>query len=235
MECGGGLPLRRLIVLCLLLGVLIFGCLACRDSSSHLQPGETSAPAITKQPVAFASHTFDPAAPPANMPPLSANETAECDSDFLSSASVRGEPRQTDATHATLTITQVKMTLQLTINIWVPTGATQHVVEHEEGHRQISEYYYQTADKLAERIAAIYMGKQVEITGADLGAESTKILQQMAADITDEYKRELNPGPTQLLYDSITEHGRNEVVVKDAVAHTLKNTTIESPQPATTP
>jgi hypothetical protein len=235
MECGGGLPLRRLIVLCLLLGVLIFGCLACRDSSSHLQPGETSAPAITKQPVAFASHTFDPAAPPANMPPLSANETAECDSDFLSSASVRGEPRQTDATHATLTITQVKMTLQLTINIWVPTGATQHVVEHEEGHRQISEYYYQTADKLAERIAAIYMGKQVEITGADLGAESTKILQQMAADITDEYKRELNPGPTQLLYDSITEHGRNEVVVKDAVAHALKNTTIESPQPATTP
>ena len=227
--------MRRLIVLCLLLGVLIFGCLACRDSSSHLQPGETSAPAITKQPVAFASHTFDPAAPPANMPPLSANETAECDSDFLSSASVRGEPRQTDATHATLTITQVKMTLQLTINIWVPTGATQHVVEHEEGHRQISEYYYQTADKLAERIAAIYMGKQVEITGADLGAESTKILQQMAADITDEYKRELNPGPTQLLYDSITEHGRNEVVVKDAVAHTLKNTTIESPQPATTP
>jgi hypothetical protein len=235
MECGGGLPLRRLIVLCLLLGVLIFGCLACRDSSSHLQPGETSAPAITKQPVAFASHTFDPAAPPANMPPLSANETAECDSDFLSSASVRGEPRQTDATHAALTITQVKMTLQLTINIWVPTGATQHVVEHEEGHRQISEYYYQTADKVAERIAAIYMGKQVEITGADLGAESTKILQQMAADITDEYKRELNPGPTQLLYDSITEHGRNEVVVKDAVAHALKNTTIESPQPATTP
>jgi len=235
MECGGRIVLRRLIVLCLLLGVLIFGCLACRDSSSHLQPGETSAPAITKQPVAFASHTFDPAAPPANMPPLSANETAECDSDFLSSASVRGEPRQTDATHATLTITQVKMTLQLTINIWVPTGATQHVVEHEEGHRQISEYYYQTADKLAERIAAIYMGKQVEITGADLGAESTKILQQMAADITDEYKRELNPGPTQLLYDSITEHGRNEVVVKDAVAHALKNTTIESPQPATTP
>ena len=227
------MPLRRLIVLCLLLGVLIFGCLACRDSSSHLQPGETSAPAITKQPVAFASHTFDPAAPPANMPPLSANETAECDSDFLSSASVRGEPRQTDATHATLTITQVKMTLQLTINIWVPTGATQHVVEHEEGHRQISEYYYQTADKLAERIAATYLGKQVEITGTDLSAESTKTLQQMAAEITDDYKRELNPGPTQLLYDSITDHGRNEVLVKDAVAHALKNVSLESPHPAT--
>lgn len=218
-----------------MLGVLIFGGLACQKSSSRLQPGETSAPAITKQPVAFASHAFDPAAPPVNMSPLSANETAECDSDFLSSASVRGESRQSDATHGIVTITQVKMTLQLTINIWVPTGATQHVIEHEEGHRQISEYYYQTADKVAERIAATYLGKQVEITGADLNAESTKMLQQTAADITDEYKRELNPGPAQLLYDSITDHGRNEVVVKDAIAHALKNATIESPQSATTP
>ena len=127
------------------------------------------------------------------------------------------------------------MTLQLDINIWVPTGVTRHVIEHEEGHRQISEYYYQTADKLAERIAANYLGKQFEITGTDLGAESNKILQQMATDITDEYSRELDPGPTQLLYDAITDHSRNEVVVKDAVAQALKNTTIESTQPATNP
>jgi hypothetical protein len=235
MECGGGLPLRRLIVLCVLLGMLVFGLLAWRDSSSRRQPSEASVSAINKQPVVFSKRTFDPGTPPVDMPPLATGETAECDSEFLSNASVRGEPRQTDATHATVTITQIKMTLQLNINIWVPTGVTQHVIEHEEGHRQISEYYYQTADKVAERIAATYLGKQVEITGADLGAESTKMLQQMATTINDEYKKELNPGPTQLLYDDITDHGRNEVVVKDAVAHALKNITIESPQPATTP
>jgi hypothetical protein len=229
------LLLRRLIVLCALSGILILGWQAWRKSSSRQQLGEVTLPTIIKQPVAFASRTFDAAAPPANMPPLAQWETAECDSDFLSSASVRGEPQQTDATHAAVTITQVKMTLQLNINIWVPVGVTQHVIEHEEGHRQISESYYQTADKVAERIAATYIGKQVEITGTDLGTESTKMLQQMAADITDEYKRELNPGPTQLLYDSITDHGRNEVVVKDAVAHALKNTAIESPQPPTNP
>ena len=226
---------RGLIVLCVLMGMLIFGWLAWRRSSLRRQLSEAPVPAISKQPAAFASRTFDPAAPPSNMPPLAQWETAECDSDFSSSASVRGETRQTDATHATVNITQVKMTLQLNINIWVPVGATQHVIEHEEGHRQISESYYQNADKVAERIAVTYIGKQVEIAGADLGAESTKILQQMAADITDEYKRELNPGPAQLLYDSITDHGRNQVVVKDAVAHALKNTIIESPQPAANP
>jgi hypothetical protein len=133
-----------------------------------------------------------------------------------------------DATHATITVTQINVTLQLNINIWVPVGITQHVIEHEGGHRQISESYYQTADKLAARISAAYMGKQIEISGTDLAAESSKMLQQMATEITGEYNKELNPGPAQLLYDSITDHGRNEVAVQDAVAHALKNTAIES-------
>ena len=229
------MPLRGSIVLCVLLGVPVFGWLTWRGFLSRRQHREAPVPTINKQPVAIANRTFDPATPPTNMPPLAPGESAECDSDFLSNASVRGESRQTDAIHATLTVTQITVTLQLNINIWVPTRVTQHVIEHEEGHRQVSEYYYQTADKLAERIAATYMGKQVEITGTDLGAESSKMLQQMAADITDEYNKELNPGPTQLLYDAITDHGRNEVVVKDAVAHALKNITIESTQPTTYP
>jgi hypothetical protein len=229
------LPSRGFIVLCLLLGVLLFGWLAWRGFSSPRQPSQAPAPTIIKQPVVLANRTFDPAAPPADMPPLSSGESAECDTDFQSSASVRGEPRQTDATHTILMVTQIKVTLQLHINIWVPVGATQHLIAHEDGHRQISEYYYQTADKLAERIAVNYMGKEVEITGADLGAESSKMLHLLAVEITEEYNKELNPEATQLLYDSITDHGRNEVVVKDAVAHALKNTTIESTSPAANP
>jgi hypothetical protein len=229
------LPSRSLILLCVLLAVLILGWLGWRDDPLRRQASDTPVTTINKQPVTFASRTFDPAAPSADMPPLLPGESAQCDSDFLSNASVAGKSRRTDATHATLTVTQIKVTLQLFITIWVPTGVSQHVIEHEEGHRQISENYYQTADKLAERIAATYMGKQVEIVGADLTAESNKVLQQMAAEITDEYNKELNPGPTQLLYDAITDHGRNEVIIKDAVAHALKNTTIESTQPAANP
>jgi hypothetical protein len=233
MNAEAPLPSRGLLVLCVSLGAVIFGWFAWRGFSSRRQLTEAPAPTIIKQPVAFSNRTFDPAAPPADMPPLAPGETAVCDSSFLSNASVSGESRQTDATHATVTITQVKVTLRLNINIWVPAGATQHLIEHEEGHRQISEHYYQTADKLAERIAGTYMGRQLDITGADLGAESSKMLQQMAADITAEYNKELNPGPTQLLYDTITDHGRNDTVVKDAVAHAIQNVLIESAQPTT--
>jgi hypothetical protein len=231
MNVEALLSSRGLLVLGVVLGAVLFGC----DSSSRPRRGEVSVPTINKRPAAIEHRTFELAAPPADMPPLSSGENAQCDSNFVSNASVRGESRQTDTTHATVTITQIKVTLGLDINIWVPTGATQRVIEHEEGHRQISEYYYQAADKLAEQIAAAYMGKRVEISGSDLGVESSKMLQQMATEITDEYGRELNPGPTQLLYDAITDHGRNEVVVKDAVEHAIKNIAIESTLPATNP
>lgn len=228
MNAEATLLLRGLIVFCMLLGTLILGWLVWRDFSSRRRLREAPVATINKQSVAFATRTFDPASPPPDMPPLSSGEAAECDSDFRSDARVRGESRQTDATHATVTITQITMTLELHINIWVPTGASQHLIEHEEGHRQISEYYYQTADKVAERIAATYIGKQVEIAGTDLRAESSKMLQQMATNITEEYNQELNSLPTQLLYDTITDHGRNGVVANDAVTHALKNVTVES-------
>ncbi len=225
-------PLRRILVLCLLLGLLILGWMNWPGVSSRPQPRQTAVPTIVKQPVNFASRTFDPVSPPPDMPPLDSGENAECVSDFGSNANVGGQTRRTDSTHGTLTVTQVSVTLLLNIVIWVPTGVTPHVAEHEGGHRQISEYYYSTADKLAARIAANYMGKQVEITGPDLNAASMEALKQMGSEITEEYDRELNPEPTQLLYDSITDHSRNGVAVQDAVDHALKNVSMESPQPA---
>jgi hypothetical protein len=225
------LSLRRILVFCLLVALAALGWVNWRDVYSRPQVRELPAPTIFKQPANFARLTFDPASPPPDMPPLDPGENAECVSDFGANANVAGQTRRTDATHATLTVSQVTVTLQLKITIWVPTNVTQLVLEHEEGHRQISEYYYRTADKIARRIAANYLGKQVEITGTDLNATSMQVLKQMGSEITDDYDHELNPEPTQLLYDSITDHSRNGVAAQDAVDHALKNISMESPQP----
>ncbi len=223
---------RTSIILFTSLGLLAVGLLAWRGFSARPPQPQALLPAIVKEPIVLATRTFDPAAPPAEMPPLSAGEIAECDSNFSSTAILHGDTQRTDATHATVTITGIKVTLALNITIWMPADSAQRLIEHENGHRQISEFYYQTADKLAERIAATYMGRQFEISGADLDAESNKTLHQLAADLVAEYNKQLDPGPTQLLYDSITDHGRNEVVVADAVAHAIRNVSAESsPQP----
>lgn len=217
------MPSRKSLVLITLLGALLIGWLAWRHSSLP-QNKEPLAANVEKQPVNFVNRTFDPASPPDDMPPLAPGEEAECDSDFRSNASVGGKAEQTDTTHAIVTVTQIKVALQLNITIWAPNNATPHVIEHEEGHRQISENYYQTSDKVARQIAAAYMGKQVLITGTDLNGELNKSLQEMSAEITDEYSKELNPEPAQQRYDDITDHSRNEVAAKDAVARALHET-----------
>jgi hypothetical protein len=168
-------------------------------------------------------HTFEPSAPPADTPPLAVWEGAECDSHFVSNANVKARTEIVDGTHGVVTVTQVKVTLQLMINIWVPEGATKHVIEHEQGHRQISEHYYETADKVAEQIVAAYLGKQVSASGADLNTEVNKLLQQMGAEITAEYSRKLNPDLAQNRYDDATDHSRNEVSAAEAAAEALKD------------
>jgi hypothetical protein len=219
-----------------MLGVVVPGWLWWCDRSSSGRPSQISGVTITKQPVVFANRTFDPANPPPEMPPLAEGEEAECDSNFLSNASVGGQVQQTDATHALVTISQINVTLQLNVSIWAPAYATPHVIEHEAGHRQISEHYYETAGELAQRIAGNYMGEKLEVSGTDLAGESNKLFQQVADEITDEYNKELNPEPAQLLYDNITDHGRSEVAVQDAIASAIKNVATQPfPRTATVP
>nr|HEV7953634.1 hypothetical protein [Candidatus Acidoferrales bacterium] len=216
--------MRRIILLCALLAAVIFGFwLVWRSSSSHGQSGAGEAPTITKQPVNFASRTFDPENPPSDMPQLAPGELAVCDSNFLSNANVGGEAHETDSTHAIVTVTSVNVNLQLNVTIWVPANSSQHVMEHEQGHREISEHFYRDADKLAAKIADKYMGRKFSISGTDLQSELSKELQKMGDEITAEYSRELNPNPTQLRYDAITDHSRNDVSAKDAVARALSD------------
>jgi hypothetical protein len=219
---------RRSVLPWALFGATALCLSGCQGASPFAQHKDLPAPTIVKQPVNFAVRIFDPANPPADMPPMPAGEAAQCESNFTSNATVGGQSRRADATHGTLTVTQIKVTLQLSVTIWAPAGVTDRVMEHERGHRQISESYYQAADKLAAQIASKYMGKRVEVSGDDLNVEFSKALQRIGAEITDEYGKELDSDPAQLLYDSITDHSRNDVAVQEAVDHALKNAAVES-------
>jgi hypothetical protein len=220
-----------LIALCALLGVLVIVRVRGRDAAPQPQSAESAGVTVDKQPVDFAKRTFDPGNPPAGMPPFAPAEEAVCDSNFMSNVSVGGDAEKMDATHEIVTITKVAVTLRLKITIWVPNDASQHVIDHEQGHRQISEFYYRGADKLASQIASTYMGKKEAISGPDLDAALNAWLQQEGNEIADEYGRELNPEPTQVHYDLITNYGRNGVAAPDAAAQALKDVTVSPDSP----
>jgi hypothetical protein len=216
------------LLLVLLLGVVVVAWLAWRNFAARQHGTEQPAIAIDKEAAVFASHSFDPNRPPAEMPPLAYGEEALCDSNFIANTRVGGVTGKTDATHAMVTITRVNMTLHLNVNIWVPANGSTHVAEHENGHREISEAYYRNAQQLAQRVATSYVGKQIDISGTDLNAETEKALQQTASDVTNDYDKALNVAATQEYYDTITNHGRNELDAKQAVAAAMGNANVAS-------
>jgi hypothetical protein len=217
-------PLRKLWLVCAFVIAVVAGWFAWRSFSSADRALQAAAkPVIDKQAIIFAQRSFDPANPPSDMPPLGEGEEAECESNFISDANVSGRMQKIDSNNATVTVTHVKVTLQLKITIWVPNSATQHVVEHEEGHRQISEHYYQFADNIAAEIAAPYLGRQIAIAGSDLNAEFRKTLVQLSKDITAEYNDKLNPDPVQRRYDDLTDHSRNDRDSKETAAQAIKD------------
>lgn len=219
--------LTILLIAVVLLG-LHRGWFRSRDVSSTAETASNSVLVINKEPPEVVQHSFDSAAPPADMPPLGEGEEAECDSNFVSNASVAGELKKLDSANATVTVTSVKVTLQLKINIWVPVGASQHVVDHEQGHRRISEHYYQDADTVARNIAQGYLGRIIAIAGDDLDSQFARTLRQLSANMTADYNDKLTPGPAQQRYDDLTDHSRNNVVASDAVAQALRDTQVSA-------
>jgi hypothetical protein len=219
MDVGGPSAVRRLfVVLIAFVLVAVAGLIWLRsrgDAPLSESPEQQVTAIIDKQPPVVSTRRFDPANPPPDMPPLHPGELAQCESNFISDALVSSRTRRTGG-GANVTVTQVKVTLHLAITIWVPEDVTEKVLEHEEGHRQIAESYYAAADKVAERIATPYIGQQITVTGGD--AEANQALQKIGADITAEYNKQLDPNSAQLRYDDITDHARNDIVAKDAVA-----------------
>jgi hypothetical protein len=189
---------------------------------------------IVKVPVQVGTRYFDPKRPPRDRPPLRGPEEAVCAGDFLSDASVGAQAMQTDATHAKATINRIKMTIQLDMTIWLPNNPQKWTVEHEEGHRQISEYYYQNAEVVARRVAESYIGKTVDISGRDLRKALSAAVGKIAEEITNEYNRQMPVETTQARYDEITEHSRKDIPVPDAVAQALKETYPARPGTAST-
>ena len=201
--------------------ILMMGLLAVGTPVVHADQAQVE---VVKMPAQVGTRYFDPKRPPRDRPPLTGPEEAVCAGDFLSDASVGAQAQMTDATHAKATINRVKVTLQLNITVWLPNNPQKWTVEHEEGHRQISEYYYRNAEVIARRVAEPYIGKTVDIGGPNLRRALSAAVGKIAEEITSEYNRQMPVETTQDRFDTITEHSRKEIPVPDAVAQALKET-----------
>ena len=165
---------------------------------------------------------FDPKRPPADMPALKPPEAAVTVSTFGIEASMRsqvvGEEQRGGKVISRVKVTDVKLKTTLEIVIWLPSKAEKYLVDHEDGHRVISERFYGDSEQLARDLAKGLDGKVLRGEGRDSEAASRAAMDAAIGELTTAYMERTKDASSRVqdLYDEITDHGRNTRITVEA-------------------
>jgi len=174
-----------------------------------------------------ATHTYDRAHPPAQMPATQPDEAGVTVSEFSCIAEVRGQvidqAEVANGATATVRMASIHITLKLKIDEWMDQLAPQKIWSHEDGHRDIALFFYRHADQTAEQVARAWVDQTLTATGTDAASAAKKALTNAAQKITDGYMEQVRDQSelVQEAYDRITAHGTNDVDEYDAIQQAL--------------
>lgn len=183
-----------------------------------------AAPPVTVhiEPAAIARRTFDPANPPAEMPRLEPPEIGQCVYEFSCEMETHIQRPALPFGLARARVVRTEITTRLDITLWTPTDGPEHVVIHEEAHREICEIYYRPAAEIARRLGEALVGTSLSSRARDersIKAE-LQILQDQAiqAYLAETLTR---CAVAQRRFDEITYHSRRDVSVREALAQAV--------------
>lgn len=183
---------------------------------------------VTRQAPQVQRRYFDPAKPPKEMPRLKDDEAAVTYSQFgvgagmdveiLNSTSNKGQ------SVATVKVVGINLALQLSVTIWLPNNPAEKLITHEEGHRRISEMYYQEAEKIATDLAKPFLGKTLRGEGKDPQAAADEAMRRAIEQINQRYMATTNDAAAKVQdrYDELTDHGRNKLDEDEAIRQAMK-------------
>lgn len=179
---------------------------------------------INAHPPAIVTRAFDPAHPPREMPPLKSDEAAVCSSKFSCGVQIEVEVSQVEGEKPKMQITGVTADLILDVIMWLPVEASEKIRLHEEGHRQISQIYYQRGEETARTLASQYIGRELNVSSTQPTA-TQPIIQRIASEFCHEYlgRIETPSEKAQQRYDALTDHGRNRLNEQEAIRQALKS------------
>ena len=174
----------------------------------------------------FVEHkSFDPAHPPEKMPHLDPGEAAVTETifDCAVKSYTQGAKHVSNGGkfESIANIDKIELTLKLHVIVWLPNGAPQKLIAHEEGHRRIAEQIYkERADNAAKAAAAKVDDKEFRAP-ADSFEQADKALEAKLTaaqnHLCDAYLAQTGgvAGRVGDLYDQITNHGTKRQPAED--------------------
>jgi hypothetical protein len=188
-------------------------------------PAPATAPVkVTRVPTTLQTRTFDRKHPPAQMPRLTGNEAAVTVPAFSCEVRLQVEDSPRSAQKPTVTVVAMDITVRLDITMWLPKGVTAKLKAHEEGHRQISEKFYEKADSIAKSVAQKYIGRTIDVDGRDHAAVDAE-MKRTINEFCGEYMGGVSVPASRVndAYDHITEHGTNRISEAEAIRRAMKH------------
>jgi hypothetical protein len=184
---------------------------------------------VDRKPAVIERKMFDPAHHPSDMPPLAGNESAVTQSHFECNVTlnfeVLGRKEEGGKCKTELKVREVGVALQLRIVIWLPEGATPKLTAHEEGHRQITERVYGSAEKIARQIAQSLDGQTISGDAPNCQGAERQATQAAAGQFCQSYLDQTARPSAHLseIYDELTAHGtRAEPTEDEAIRQTFE-------------
>lgn len=122
-----------------------------------------------------------------------------------------------------MTVTSVEFMVRAKITIWVEEGSRPEILEHENGHRAISEHYYQQAHPLARTLGEKAVGRKIPFNGKPTDAIIATATEGLRSELLVEFEKQIDQRNrfAQTAFDAITDHSRNDVPNKDAIAQAI--------------
>src|SRR5688572_27578470 len=191
------------------------------DEGSVRSPARATGVQINKKPAQVAQRAFDPKKPPSDMPPLGPNEAAVTHSAYGVGAQVQvvvlNEDKSPREVLSEMRIEAVKVDTTLAITLWLPKNASKALVAHEEGHRRISEMFYEEAESIAREVSQPYVGRTIRATARSAEAAREAAMTKAIGEINGAYmaRTQIPSSRVNELFDKITDHGRNGRVSVD--------------------
>jgi len=178
---------------------------------------------VKKNPPKITRRQFDPAHQPAQMPKLTPPEAGVCHFDFGIDAGLGTFTDEIKPNTVEAEVDSVDVILDLSIDIWAKYGAPKKLLQHEEGHRQICEYYYRNAEVIARQLAQKMIGRKATATGRNKKEAADAAQQKLLTELNLAYMNEVRVrcSACQKRYDKITNHSLIPIPEADAIAQAL--------------
>jgi hypothetical protein len=190
---------------------------------SRVAGAQSAGLVVVRTPPKVSELEFDPRRPPASMPALTPPEAAVCHYEFGVESGVDYSYEPFDGVSMRLRIDAVTLVTRLEVEVWTPRNARRKLLEHEQGHRRICEYYYANAEAVARAAAEPVLGQRFSGRGATEDEARKAAVARAVGEIERAYMSRTSDrcAAAQQRFDEITQHSTADVEVDEALAQAV--------------